>query len=140
MTVTDFYNGFQAVLTGMGIKHFTARGDFTARRGEASVPPTRLWENMIPTVRMAQRARDEFGPLIVNSAYRELSYNRRIKSSDGSLHVQFSALDLAPTDDVTPAELHRFFLAQDESLFMGIGLYDTFVHIDYRGSAARWNG
>lgn len=138
MTQAEFYAGFQTVLDAAEVEHFTARVDFECRRGLASVPPARLWGRMLPTVRIAERARRALGaPLVVNSAYREPAYNRRIGGAKHSLHMEFNALDLSPRG-VSPRELYEFMVAQPEAGRMGVGLYATFVHIDTRGYEARW--
>jgi zinc D-Ala-D-Ala carboxypeptidase len=40
-----------------------------------------------------QPARDYFGPIVVNSAYRSLELNRAIKSKDTSQHIKGEAID-----------------------------------------------
>jgi len=82
-----------------------------------------------------QHLRSESGCVfILNSAYRSLEYNRSIGSSDKSQHVVGTAFDIRWTDT-----LKRKFRNMDnfkdwlvENGVKGIGLYDTFVHVDWR--------
>jgi hypothetical protein len=131
-----------ALLRGHGITRFTARELCPVGRTWGGVtlkaPPCVLWANIIPTVRVAQQAREHFGrPMIVNSGYRDPDYNRAVGSSPGSQHVRFTAMDVRIAG-VTPRGLYDWFVQHPEAGRMGIGLYPTFVHIDKRGAAARW--
>jgi hypothetical protein len=102
--------------------------------------PMELWPNIIPTARLVMEARLHFGrPMAIQSAYRDLEYNRTLKekSSDNSLHVQFKAMDVRPIG-VSIRDLYNFFDAHPLSKYIGLGLYKSFVHVDTRGTKARW--
>lgn len=88
------------------------------------------------TVAFAQKIRDHFGkPVKVNSAYRTPAYNKKIGGVKDSQHTYGRAIDLAITGVPTP----DIYLFADSIGVNGLGLYDTFVHIDSREGRARWN-
>jgi uncharacterized protein YcbK (DUF882 family) len=69
-------------------------------------------------------------PLVVQSAYRTPAHNRAVGGAPHSQHVQGRALDLAPPDGWSPIAL--LAVAQDIPAIRGLGLYDSFIHIDVR--------
>jgi uncharacterized protein YcbK (DUF882 family) len=69
-------------------------------------------------------------PLVVLSAYLTRAYNRAVGGAPNSQHLQGRALDLAPPDGWSPIAL--LAVTQDIPAIRGLGLYDTFVHIDVR--------
>jgi uncharacterized protein YcbK (DUF882 family) len=88
-------------------------------------------------VALLQDIRDHFGASVyINSAYRTSSYNRKVGGSTNSYHVKGMAADIW-VKGVAPEEV----AAYAESLGVkGIGLYDTFVHVDTRTSKFYWIG
>ncbi|GAB5563352.1 MAG: hypothetical protein Wins2KO_04150 [Winogradskyella sp.] len=89
---------------------------------------------------VAQYIRDNVGPLIPSSAFRNLYYNRTIPSKDTSQHVKGKALDLH--NPVVANWLHAQIknnsnhYKQLRNLGLGgVGLYDWGVHIDTRTSS-----
>ena len=84
---------------------------------------------------LLQDIRDYFGkPVIISSAYRTSSYNKKVGGSSGSLHLFGQAADISITG-ITPREIARYA----ESLGVkGIGLYSTFVHVDTRSTKYYW--
>src|SRR5690625_4730762 len=67
------------------------------------------------------------------SGYRSPSYNRLVRGSPNSMHVRFAALDLKPVN----FNMMLFREICDEVFWeygihynMGLGFYDTFIHID----------
>ena len=128
------------------IKHFVAE-EFTSyfhlrRRGVTnSEPPRELWSNIVPTLRIVDRLRAELGrPIVILSSYRSPAYNRAIgDAAPKSKHMEFRALDIA-VSGYTPAKVFSL-LSQwraNGDFAGGLGLYNTFVHIDTRGSNATW--
>ena len=102
-------------------------------------PPVELWHRMIPTLRLVERVREEFGPTTINSAYRSRSYNLAIGGVGDSRHSQNDAIDFRCRNG-TPAEWAAFLREhRDAGVFKGgIGVYRTFVHVDTRGTNADW--
>lgn len=82
-----------------------------------------------------QKIRDHFGKAVtITSAHRCESYNRSIKGAVGSRHTKGQACDFV-IKGVTPLEIAQYA----ESIgIKGIGLYDTFVHIDTRAAKSFW--
>lgn len=88
------------------------------------------------TVEILQAVRDYFGkPVIINSAYRTPTYNKKIGGASKSQHVVGTACDIN-IKGVPPAAVASFL----EKFYPkhGIGLYPTFVHIDSRGYKVYW--
>jgi uncharacterized protein YcbK (DUF882 family) len=80
-------------------------------------------------------------PVIINSGYRNLEYNRNIGSKDTSQHVKGTAADIV-IKDVSPDEVAdalEFLINTGMLKEGGVGRYNTFTHYDIRGSRARWN-
>ena len=80
-------------------------------------------------------------PVMINSGYRNLDYNRNIGSKDTSQHVKGTAADIVVSgvspDDV--ADAIEFLINTGMLKEGGVGRYNTFTHYDIRGSRARWN-
>ena len=84
--------------------------------------------------------RDRFGkPIVVNSGYRSPEWNAKVGGAANSFHVKGLAADIRPSS----ADADQLARLQDICLrtnsIGGVGLYDTFVHVDARGSKARWD-
>ena len=87
-----------------------------------------------------QELRERLGrPIMINSAFRCEERNREVGGADESQHLTGRAVDISMRNqDISHGELKS--LAQGIG-FTGIGLYDTFVHLDTReGQAAVWDG
>lgn len=86
-------------------------------------------------VNYLQRIRDHFGKPVYLTAYRCPTHNARTpNAAPNSYHVYGQAADFH-IDGVAPAEIAKYA----ESIGVkGIGLYDTFVHIDTRTSKSFW--
>lgn len=81
--------------------------------------------------------REYFGkPVIVNSGCRCETHNRNVKGAPNSQHLYGNASDVR-INGVPPVEIYRYFDRKYPNTF-GIGLYNTFVHIDVREKRARW--
>ena len=86
-------------------------------------------------VQYLQQIRDHFGKPVYLTAYRCKTHNARTpNAAPNSYHVYGKAADFH-IDGVAPAEIAKYA----ESIgIKGIGLYDTFVHIDTRESKSFW--
>lgn len=73
-------------------------------------------------------------PLLILSAYRCPQYNKSIGGAKESQHSFGTATDIV-VPQITPYKLHALCV----DIFDGVGLYDTFVHVDSRGFEARWD-
>jgi len=75
-------------------------------------------------------------PIIVNSGYRCPSYNRKVGGVSGSYHLYGMAADVR-VPGIKPEDLIKY--AYDVG-FLGLGLYQTFCHLDIRSEYASWEG
>lgn len=74
------------------IRHF---GPNEVIENTGEVPPEDLWDNILPTLKVADQMRQDWGrPLTVVSGYRSIEYNKKAKGVDNSTHIDFNALDL----------------------------------------------
>lgn len=81
-----------------------------------------------------QKLREDLGSSInINSAYRCPSHNAAVGGATNSIHKTGSATDIV-VKGMDPSET-----ADACEHFDGLGRYDTFTHIDSRGSKARWD-
>ncbi len=82
-------------------------------------------------VNKLQKIREHFGaPVTINSAYRTESYNRKVGGAKSSYHMKGQAFDIVVKGH-NPLEVARF--AQTIGIH-GIVQYNTFVHLDSRGT------
>lgn len=90
-------------------------------------------------VTVLQKIRDHFAkPVIITSAYRNDTYNKKVGGADYSQHKYGMAADIYIIG-VSPATIAEFV----ETIMPnsgGIGIYSSFVHVDVRTARARWNG
>jgi uncharacterized protein YcbK (DUF882 family) len=111
------------------------------RNGVSNKAPARsLWPNIVPTLRVLDRLREEVGkPINISSTYRDKPYNRAIGSGDGSQHVKFTAVDFT-VSGMTPGQVFNKLKAMRTrgEWVGGLGKYRTFVHIDTRKNNATW--
>lgn len=84
-----------------------------------------------------QNIRNHFGKaVIINSGFRCPRHNRSVGGAVSSRHLTGMAADIR-VKDVKPKEVAMYA----ESLgIKGIGLYETFVHIDTRINKFYWRG
>lgn len=89
-----------------------------------------------------QKIRNHIGePIGVNSGYRCIEYNRYIGSNDSSQHVKGKASDIA-VEGISPEELLdevRYLIDCEDLNIKGIGIYNTFLHLDTRKKPAYWD-
>lgn len=82
-----------------------------------------------------QKLRDLIGkPIIINSAYRTPSHNKKVNGSPTSQHLLGKAVDIR-VNGISPDTLAKY---AEKVGFDGIGIYKNFVHVDVRGKKARW--
>lgn len=90
-------------------------------------------------VSVLQNIRAHFGkPVTITSAYRTAAHNKKVGGVSDSMHLYGAAADIK-VKDVSPRQAAQYA----EKLLTGkggIGVYETFVHIDVRPTKARWNG
>ena len=80
-------------------------------------------------------------PLVIVSGYRTPEHNRTCGGATNSYHLSAQAADIR-CGGLDAVELHaviRDLIASGYVHDGGLGLYDTFVHYDIRGTKARWD-
>lgn len=82
-----------------------------------------------------QQIRNHFKkPIIITSGYRCAAHNKEVGGATNSYHTKGQATDIV-VNGVSPQEVAKYA----ESIGVkGIGLYDTFVHIDTRTRKSFW--
>lgn len=120
-------------------KNFTKR-EFKSKDG--SKMPIEVLENVKELAFNLQVLRDFLGePLRINSAYRSEAHNRAVGGSSKSQHLLGKASDLR-VKGLDSEDLYHIIesLINDGKMKEGgLGLYNSFVHYDIRGTKARWN-
>lgn len=120
-------------------KNFTKR-EFKSKDG--SKMPIEVLENVKELAFNLQVLRDFLGePLRINSAYRSEAHNRAVGGSSKSQHLLGKASDLRvkglDSDDLY--HIIESLINDGKMKEGGLGLYNSFVHYDIRGTKARWN-
>jgi hypothetical protein len=107
-------------------------------KGKNTYPPRDLWRNIGPTARVLDELRKALGaPIRTLSVYRSPAYNACIRdAAPNSPHMKFMAVDFSCSDGKSPVHWARQLKAiRDAGVFRGgIGVYETFVHVDTRGT------
>lgn len=91
----------------------------------------------IELIKVLEHVRHHFDrPVTINSAARCKDRNRAEGGSDKSQHLIGRAADIVV--DMVPSDIVHEFLDETYGSDYGLGRYDTFTHVDTRGSRARW--
>ena len=75
-------------------------------------------------------------PVIIASGYRCEEYNNKVGGVPGSYHLLGMAADIK-VPGMAPGDLLKH---ASEIGFLGLGLYNTFCHLDIRYNYTRWKG
>ena len=94
----------------------------------------RFWDHMAKL----QLLRDDWGPLRITSTWRTPEHNAEVGGAENSQHLVW-ATDIVPATP-GPGRIEELASAAEYEGFDGIGSYleQGFVHLDLRGSDARW--
>ncbi len=121
------------------IDEFKCKGNLKGCKCEM---PEDVYKNIQELAENLQIIRDELQePIKVNSAWRCENYNRKIGGVSKSQHVKGKAADIV-VKNLTPDEVANALDNLQQGGFIksgGLGRYDTFTHIDIRGTEARWD-
>lgn len=86
---------------------------------------------------LLENARSAFKqPIVIMSGYRCPKHNAEVGGAKHSQHMLGNAADIR-VHNVSPADVHNHFSKWHEG---GLGRYDTFTHVDVRGTRVRWDG
>ena len=88
-------------------------------------------------VDIVQKIRNHFGKAVtINSAYRTASHNKKVGGAEYSQHLYGKAADIKIAG-VSPSKIAAYAetLMPDSG---GIGIYQTFCHVDTRSEKSRW--
>lgn len=89
-------------------------------------------------VDLLQKIRDHFGVAVtINSGYRTSAYNKKVGGATNSQHVKGTAADIVAkgVDPLTVAQYAEYLMPNSG----GIGVYQTFTHVDVRTNRSRWD-
>ena len=110
-------------------------------------PPSEGWTKLDMNVKVylvrlqkaAQKAGLISGPIYINSGWRSVQYNAKVGGAKSSQHLNGLAVDIVWDGFVAKSDKTNQFvaLARKEG-FRGIGLYNSFVHLDI-GPAREWD-
>jgi len=80
-------------------------------------------------------------PLVIISGYRSPAHNTAVGGATNSYHLSAQAADIrcGGLDAVELRQVILDLIESGEIMQGGLGLYDTFVHYDIRGTKARWD-
>ena len=90
-------------------------------------------------VMVLQSIRSYFGKAVtINSAYRTPAYNEKVGGAEQSQHCYGTAADIV-VKGKSPSEVASYARSIMPD-WGGVGIYNTFVHVDVREQKADWNG
>ena len=89
-------------------------------------------------VSVLQKIRNHFGKAVtITSAYRTPKHNKSVGGTTYSQHLYGKAADIK-VQGIAPKDVAKYAeTLLDEG---GIGIYNTFTHIDVRATKSRWQG
>ena len=105
------------------------------------VMPEFVKKNVTELAENLQVLRDAVGRLDLTNAYRCKEHNADVGGSVNSQHLKGKAADiksktLNPKDMATTVD---DLMKSEKFKLGGVGIYNTFTHVDIRGSRARWS-
>ena len=105
------------------------------------VMPEFVKKNVIELAENLQVLRDEVGRLDLTNAYRCKEHNADVGGAVNSQHVKGKAADIK-SSTIEPSDMAITvddLMKTEKFKLGGIGIYNTFTHVDTRGSRARWS-
>lgn len=107
--------------------------------------PSELLDNAQELLENLQVLRNEVKrpiKIIPGGGYRDEKLNTQCKGSKNSQHLQAKASDIR-IEGLTPTQVQQTILKlidQGKMKKGGVGIYETFVHYDIRGTLTQWKG
>lgn len=109
------------------------------------VIPSELLDNAQEVLENLQVLRNELKrpiKIIPGGGYRDAQLNAQCKGSKNSQHLQAKASDIR-VEGLSPMQVQQTILRlidQGKMKQGGVGIYETFVHYDVRGTLTQWKG
>ena len=109
---------------------------------DGTIVPTEYMDNLQTLCNNLEVLRDYLNsPVsITGSGYRTETHNKKVGGAKNSQHIYAKAADIN-AKGYTPKELYEAIetlIGLGRMKQGGLGLYNTFVHYDIRGTKARW--
>ena len=144
--VADFSEGFAK----LGLRHFKASeflnlggsNSSGSCKGLNTLPPRSTWKKIYAVARVVDEIRQQAGaPISTLSIYRSPAYNSCVGGASQSQHMLGAACDFQSAQ-LSAQQLYDIAIELRRKGFFsgGLGLYNSFVHVDVRGSNATWRG
>lgn len=113
-------------------KHFRVR-EFASKDGSDKVLIDDDLVTLLENIREAAGGK----AITINSGYRSPEHNKAVGGVPNSQHVKGTAADIVveDTDPLTVGQIAEYFLNKKG----GIGVYQTFTHVDTRTTRSRWD-
>jgi len=103
--------------------------------------PDFVKKNIIELAENLQVLRDTVGRLDLTNAYRCKEHNADVGGAVNSQHLKGKAADVK-SSTMSPSEIAVIvddLMKSEKFKLGGVGIYNTFTHVDIRGSRARWS-
>jgi len=103
--------------------------------------PAFVKENVKELAENLQVLRDVVGRIDLTNAYRCKEHNADVGGSTNSQHIKGKAADIK-SNTLSPSEIASIvedLMKNEKFKTGGIGIYNTFTHVDIRGVRARWS-
>ena len=103
--------------------------------------PEFVKENVKELAENLQALRDVVGRIDLTNAYRCKEHNADVGGATNSQHIKGKAADIK-SNTLSPSEIASItddLMKSEKFKLGGIGIYNTFTHVDIRGYKARWS-
>ena len=103
--------------------------------------PEFVKKNVIELAENLQVLRDAVGKLDLTNAYRCKDHNADVGGAVSSQHLKGKAADVK-SSTMSPSEIAVIvddLMKSEKFKLGGVGIYNTFTHVDIRGSRVRWS-
>ena len=105
------------------------------------IMPEFVKKNVQELAENLQVIRDAYGKIDLTNSYRCKDHNADVGGSVNSQHLKGKAADIK-SSDINPEDMAAIVddLMKCENFKLGgVGIYNTFTHVDIRGTRARWS-
>jgi uncharacterized protein YcbK (DUF882 family) len=105
------------------------------------VMPEFVKKNVQELAENLQVIRDAYGRIDLTNSYRCKDHNADVGGSVNSQHLKGKAADIK-SKAFSPSEIATIvddLMKSEKFKLGGIGIYNTFTHVDIRGTRARWS-